>query len=65
MEVASAALADTVEAASAIRVAPVAMPTKNDQKCSQPRNRGRVVRGEGSANVATLTASGYAFFTSG
>src|SRR4030088_2900804 len=39
-EVANAALADTVEAARAMSVAPVARDTRKDQKWIQPRKRG-------------------------
>jgi hypothetical protein len=40
-----------------ISVAPVAIDTKNDQKCSHPRIRGRVAGSGGLGVVATVTGA--------
>ncbi len=56
-EVASAAPPPTSAADTAIRVAPAAIETANDQKCSQPRIRGLTERrrGRGESRVPVVT----------
>src|ERR1700743_2414150 len=56
-DVASAAGPDTLSPAMTISVAPVAIDTKNDQKCSHPRIRGRVAGSGGLGGVATVTGA--------
>ena len=55
---AAAASADTVEAASATRVEPAAIPTANDHRCSQPRRRGLTGDASGGGTSARLTPPG-------